>query len=67
MSFKEKNTIPGWLQTHEASNLLGLTDSQFRRKSKKILSVQLHKNGPRLYKTEDVLAWKEANGRSDPK
>tara|TARA_B100000700_G_C14263291_1_gene498087 strand:- start:271 stop:471 length:201 start_codon:yes stop_codon:yes gene_type:complete len=59
---KEKNGIPGWLQTHEASHILGLTDSQFRRQQSKFKSIQLHKNGPRFYEEGEILKYKNENG-----
>lgn len=51
---QQRKTIPGWLKSPEAASILGLTESQFRRKHKEINSIQLHQNGPRLFREEDI-------------
>tara|TARA_R110000803_G_scaffold169174_1_gene232197 strand:- start:989 stop:1177 length:189 start_codon:yes stop_codon:yes gene_type:complete len=58
----QKNTtrqdIPGFLKSPEAAQFLGLTESQFRTRHEKIPSIQLHAYGPRLFKMEDLQAFK---------
>ena len=50
--------IPGWLKSPYAAKYLGLTESQFRKIHSKINSIQLHKNGPRFFREEDVELFK---------
>ena len=52
-------TIPGWLKSPEAAQFLGLTESQFRKVHSKIESIQLHTNGPRFFKEEDIKKYKD--------
>ena len=49
--------IPGWLKSPEAAKYLGVTESQFRKIHPQIKSIQLHKNGPRFFREEDVHAF----------
>ena len=54
-----REDIPGWFKSPEAAKFLGLTESQFRRVHWEISSIQLHRNGPRLFKIDDVKKFKE--------
>ncbi len=62
---QERQTVPGWLKSPEVAAILGLTESQFRRRHKEISSIQLHKNGPRLFKETDVLNYAENINREE--
>lgn len=62
--------IPGWFKSPEAAAYLGLTESQFRKIHPQIKSIQLHKNGPRLFREEDVhafLIFNESHGGDNEK
>ena len=53
-----RQTIPGFLKSPEAAKFLGLTESQFRTRHQTIPSIQLHERGPRLFRVEDLQAFK---------
>ena len=56
---QKRETVPGWLKSPEVASMLGLTESQFRKRHSQIASIQLHQNGPRLFREEDVNAYIE--------
>ena len=54
----KRQGIDGFLKSPEAASFLGLTESQFRKRQSAIKSIQVHERGMRLYKLEDLQAFK---------
>jgi len=54
MSKQSSQKIPGWMQSPEAARFLDLTESQFRKLHDTIPNVQIHVNGPKFFKAEDI-------------
>ena len=52
--------VPGYLRSPEASQLLGLTELQFRKVAELIPYLQLHERGSKLFREEDLQAFLES-------